>query len=220
MKPRRVAIFGGTFNPVHYGHLRCAEEARENFKLDRIWFMPSNLPPHKDRKGTISAMHRIKMIKLAIMGNPYFRVSDLEAKRGGLSYSVSTISRFREADGIESLYFILGADAFAEIDTWKSWKKIFSLTNFIVASRPPYSAGETGLVPVDIKGEFCYLPDRNLHMHKSGNTIQFFRMTPMDISSTGIRGLAREGRSIRYLAPAAVDEYIMKTGCYRDGGHI
>ena len=122
----RVGLFGGTFNPVHWGHLRAAEEIRVMFDLTQVIFIPTNIPPHKGSEEVIPAHHRLRMLDLAVEGNPYFFTSDVELKRPGKSYSIETISHFKHTFGEGlALFFILGIDAFLEITSWKNYQELF-----------------------------------------------------------------------------------------------
>jgi len=157
----RVGLFGGTFNPVHWGHLRAAEEIRELFNLEQVIFIPTNISPHKSSRELIDASHRLHMLDLALMSTPYFVTSDLELQRCGESYSVETISYFKQTSGEEVIpFFIVGVDAFLEISTWKDFRALFSLCNFIVMTRPGYEVSTTEqLIPNDIMHDFSYKPD-------------------------------------------------------------
>jgi nicotinate-nucleotide adenylyltransferase len=210
---RRVGIFGGTFNPIHLGHLRSAEEVREAQHLDRVLFVPSATPPHKPRYGLVSAEHRLAMVRLAIAGNPYFEVSTIEIDRPGRSYSVDTLRALRaEMPGV-SFVFIMGLDAFREIDTWKEYERVFELADLVVTSRPPL--GEPDLrraLPVAVRARVCY-PDKQLE-HRRENRIIFQPVSDLNISASAIRQRCRRGLSIRYLVPAAVERYITRHGLY------
>jgi nicotinate-nucleotide adenylyltransferase len=144
-------LFGGTFDPIHTGHLRCAEEVLEIFDLNRIIFVPASRPPHKLDAQITPFHHREQMVKLAIEENPCFSFSDVENQREGKSYSVETIEYFLEKylSDLE-LYMILGQDAFHAIKTWRDWEKLLLLCNFVIMTRPGYiNQGLTGIVPPD-----------------------------------------------------------------------
>ena len=213
-----MAVFGGTFNPIHLGHLRAAEEVREQLGLDRVYFVPSFIPPHKERFDVVPASHRLRMVELAVEANPFFSASNVELERGGLSFSVDTIRHFQGRLAPQALYFVMGADAFREIHTWKDYPLIFALCHVAVISRPgARSTSLARLVPVELRGEFCYDTAVRGYMHTSGNTLRFTPVTKLDISASAIRGRLRRGRSIRYLVPREVEEYIGAHGLYRDG---
>ncbi len=204
-------LLGGTFDPIHMGHLRCAEEVLELFNLNRVIFTPASRPPHKLEATITSFYHREQMIKLAIEGHPAFSYSDIENKRGGISYAVETIDYFLSnyLKDIE-LYFILGQDAFHAIETWKDWRNLLVMCNFVVMTRPGYeSKGLSGIVPDDFAAQFHY--DGNQGYRGPTGKIIFFRpVTFLDISSSDIRRRVSEGKSIRYLVPEAVRHYILK----------
>ena len=216
----RIGIFGGTFNPIHLGHLRAAEEIRERFNLKRIIFIAAAVPPHKAVEGGIPGEHRMEMVRLAISANPYFAVSDIELKRPGKSYSIGTIQFFRQRYGSDTdLFFILGMDAFLEIGTWESFQELFSLCHFIVMTRPgfdkPFSAT---ILPPEIAGDFTYDEEENRFVHLDGYSVYLQGVTFMDISSTKIREEVSKGRSIRYLLPREVERYVKRHHFYRAKG--
>lgn len=213
----RLGVFGGTFNPVHLAHLRCAEEAREALRLERVLFVPAANPPHKGAAGVAGAVHRLAMLRLAVRGNRAFRVSPLEVERGGRSYSVDTLRQLRaRLPGSTRLVFLLGVDQFREIATWRGYRDLFSLAEFGVMTRPPHViAAPRALIPVAARGEFCYGPDRTTLRHRSGNTITFLTVTALDISASAIRERLARGESVRYLVPPAVERYIDRHGLYR-----
>jgi len=214
----RTGIFGGTFNPIHLGHLRAAEEVRRACGLTRIVFVPAHLPPHKKVR-VAPARHRLAMVRLAVRGNPRFSVSDIELRRAGSSYSFETIrfvnSRLHPQD---ELFFIIGSDAFREIHTWKYYPDFFSACHFIVMGRPGEGIGFDGLLPPDIAGEFTPRPKQACYEHRSGYRVLYQRVTLLDISSTAVRRALRAGDSVRYLVPEAVERYIQKYDLYTDEG--
>jgi nicotinate-nucleotide adenylyltransferase len=212
MAEKRTGLFGGTFNPIHLGHLRGAEEIRETFGLQEVIFIPAALPPHKTTKEIIEAHHRLEMVKRATRKNPQFSTSDVELKRRGKSYSVDTIRYFREKYK-DSLYFILGRDAFVEIETWKDFHNLFSLCNFIVMARPGFI--QASPLPEVLAPAFRYDQGASGWAHGSGNMIFFKEINFLDISSTKVRELTEKGRSIKYLVPPEVEAYIEKYGLYQ-----
>jgi nicotinate-nucleotide adenylyltransferase len=216
----RIGIFGGTFNPIHLGHLRAAEEIRERFNLERVIFIAAAVPPHKEVEGGIPGEHRLEMVRLAISDNPHFVTSDIELKRPGKSYSIGTIQFFREKYGSDSeMFFILGMDAFLEIGTWKSFQELFSLCHFIVMTRPgfdkPFSAR---VLPPEVADTFVADEQGDRFIHRDGYFIYLQGVTFLDISSTKIREETREGRSMRYLLPPEVERYIKQHHFYRAEG--
>ena len=213
----KIGLFGGTFDPIHWGHLRSAEEVRETFSLDRVYFIPASNPPHKRRKPTTSARDRFEMVRLAIARNSGFGVSDVELLRRGKSYSIDTIRYFaqRNSPG-HSFYFILGLDAFSEIDSWKDVQDIFPLCHFMVTSRPGSGDGMFyRTIPVAVRRGFCYDPREKAYRHKGGKYLFFTRLTDIAISASEIRNRLKGGKSIRYLVPLNIETYIKKKGLYR-----
>jgi nicotinate-nucleotide adenylyltransferase len=215
----KIGLFGGTFDPIHWGHLRSAEEVSESFALDRIYFIPAAIPPHKRGDIITPAEHRLAMVRLAVAGNPRFAVSRVELARRGVSYTVDTLRRFAGKLAPEdSLYFVIGLDAFREIGTWKDFRELFGLAHFIVTSRP----GRRDTDPlrgtsVAVKKLFCYDSKKGEYRHASGNGLFFIELTDIAISASEIRNLVQKGKSIRYLLPRSVEAYIGKQGLYRNG---
>ena len=214
---RKIGIFGGTFNPIHYGHLRVAEEVRQVFALQKIYLVPSARPPHKGETGVVAAEHRLAMVRRARRGNPFFGSSSYECRKGGTSYSVETLAYFGKRFIGAELYFVIGWDAWCEIGTWYSFSELFSLANFIVISRHGMGS-ELGdfaepLFPFALKDEFCYEEDA-CYRHISGHTLHFTAVTRLDISSSQVRSETAAGRSLRYLVPDGVANYIYQNGLY------
>lgn len=209
----RVGIFGGTFDPVHNGHLRAAEEVRETFSLEKIYFVPVFIPPHKKDQQVTGVEDRLAMLRLATKGNNFFKLSEVEARRGGISYSMDTINvmgkKFRE------LYYLIGADAFAEIHTWHRFTDLFDHTHFVVMVRPNHK-GRSGLkmFPPGVKEHMKTLDDSTFQ-HISGNRTHLLGVTQLDISATRIREFVHDGKSILYLVPASVEKYIKDKGLYQ-----
>lgn len=210
----KVGLFGGTFDPIHMGHLRAAEEVREMFSLDILYFIPVFVPPHKREKKIADYEDRMNMVRLSIKGNRSMKLSDVEKKRGGISYSYDTICYFE--DKFKDIYFILGVDAFNEINTWYRYKDLFFHTNFIVMVRPTVLKNKGfELFPEEIKEHLKFEGDR-VFRHSSGKRIYFKDVTQLDISSTRIRHLIEQNKSIKYLVPDNVLSYIEKRGLYRN----
>jgi nicotinate-nucleotide adenylyltransferase len=219
MTIEKIGLFGGTFNPIHYGHLRPTEEIGEAFGLKRVIFIPSADPPHKRREMILPASFRVEMVKLAIGGNPRFALSEVEIQRPGKSYSIETIAHFREELGPNThLYFILGLDAFREINSWKEYRALFEICHFIVMSRPPFEKqASPALLPVELAEKFCYDLPKRAYGHLSGFYLFPREITSLDISATKIRDCLRNGRSIKYLLPSAVEAFIYTHKLYQDG---
>lgn len=213
----KIGLFGGTFDPIHWGHLRNAEEVREAFSLDRLLFIPAGTPPHKKRGAAASAWDRLEMVRLAIAKNPGFALSTVELSRAGKSYSIDTVRDFAKSRGTkDSLYFILGLDAFLDIGSWKGFEEIFRLCHCVITSRP--GSGNSlslGCMPVAARKLFCYDRKQKIFRHKSGTKLFFFKLTDIAISASDIRNRVKKGKSIRYLVPLEVESYIKKRGLYR-----
>jgi len=208
----KIGIFGGTFNPIHYGHLRAAEEVREKAGLDKVIFIPSHIPPHKELAGAVPSEKRLQIVRTAINGNPGFGLSSFEVDQGGSSYSIKTIGHIRETSGVTPS-FILGQDAFNDISTWYEAPRLFDQANFIVMSRPRAKRPDIGEVLGGAALDFR--EDGDGYVNRVGNRIDFMAVTQLDISSSLIRALCREGKSIRYLVPPEVEEYIIQERIYR-----
>lgn len=213
----RIGLFGGTFNPVHLGHLRAAEEIRELFNLERVIFIPAHLSPHKQRCNLALPHHRLKMLEYAIDRNPYFATSDVEIRRAGRSYSVDTLRHFRKSlPGGDETFFIMGVDAFLEVDSWKSCDQLFALSNVIVMTRPGYVLPGSGqILPPRLSSEFTAEQEGKRYLHASGHALVVASISALDISSGAIRKLVAAGRSVAYLVPAAVEDYIKDTQLYQ-----
>lgn len=215
---KRVGIFGGTFDPIHCGHLRAAQEVCQARGLDELFFMPAAIPPHKRNVRVGSAAQRLAMIELAIRGKEKFHCSTYELDKGGTSYSIDTLTNFRQEIGRE-LYFIIGWDAFGEISTWKSYRQLFDVSHFVVMSRSGAEPGwlDNGnmeVFPVAIKADFCY-ENEGVYRHLSGNLVYFQEVTRLDISSSMIRHERRSAHSIGCLVPDIVHDYILEHDLYR-----
>ena len=196
---KRLGIMGGTFDPIHYGHLVTAEAARTRFSLDQVVFVPSGRPPHK-QKGTTDANDRLVMTQMAIVTNPGFNLSDTEARREGYSYSIDTVREFISIYGPETeLFFITGADAILEIASWKNADELVNMCTFIAASRPGFDLTELKKLPQAWQ-----------------ERILLFEIPALAISSTDIRRRVKEGDSIKYLLPEPVEHYILRRGLYRE----
>ena len=212
----RLGLFGGTFNPIHYGHLRSAEEVAEVLGLTRVWFIPAAVPPHKPTPEMTPYAVRYEMTRLAVGDHPVMEVSDIEGRRPGRSYSIETLRQIRREVGPSwELYFILGLDAILEISTWKDYSELFNLCNFVVLDRPGYDRSRLQEVLTrEVHPDFQPLKTGAGFRHPSGYQVIFLETTLLDISATGIRRLVRQGRSIRYLLPEAVRRYIITNKLY------
>ncbi len=209
-------ILGGTFDPIHIGHLRCAEEIRELFALNQVLFIPASQPPHKDAPAITSFAQRARMVQLAIAGHPSFSFSDLEYKREGMSYSVETVAELRDRHPDLALYFIMGQDAFQDITAWKDWEKLLLSCHTIVMTRPGYKdKAPADILPLPFAGQFTYDATAGGYQGPKGMTIYFRQVTLLDIASSDLRTRIKAGTSVRYLVPDPVLAYIDAEGCYR-----
>jgi nicotinate-nucleotide adenylyltransferase len=199
----RIGILGGTFNPVHLGHLILAQEAAETHGLAAVLFVPCAAPPHKETAGLTPAEHRKAMLEAAVADNDAFEVCDLELRRGGPSYSVDTVRELRRLHPGAALHFIIGADTLPELPSWRSIYELLELCRFVAFGRP--GAGEAAPGPAAIRLRPPW-PERLLGDFTPGRTV--------DISSSDIRRRVAEGRSIRYLVPEAVEQYIARHRLY------
>ncbi len=196
-----VGVFGGTFNPVHLGHLRAAEEVREALGLGRVWFVPSRIPPHKTPHGILPPEVRLGWVERAVAGNPGFSVSSVELERDGPSYSVDTLGDLaRQAGPGRRLWFLLGVDAFLEIHTWHRVDDLLSQVNLAVMRRPPHD--DPVLAPGPLRDVLRPVPGG--FRHRSGTEVRFVPVTRLDISASRVRAALAAGRSVRYLVPESV----------------
>ena len=192
----KLAIMGGTFSPPHLGHLICAEEVNEHFKFEKVMFVPSARPPHKDGGGVLDAEHRYMMTVLATQDNPRFAVSRIELDRPGRSYSIETVKQLKEIYGQNTeIYWVIGADAILEMSIWKDVDKLLTICRFIAINRPGYDLSQAD--------------------ERFMKKVQLLEVTNVDISATEIRRRVSQGKSIRYLVPPAVEQYICENGLYR-----
>ncbi len=215
----KTALFGGTFNPVHYGHLRLAEEVREGLGFDKVIFVPAAVPPHKGGGDTLSADKRLAMTELAIRSNPCFEVSDAEILRQGPSYTVDTLrgfmARSKVGVGTDSLSLIIGADSFNDITTWCEYEEILSLTSLVVVERPHTPIKKIAEVLPEVMAKmYSYSTESDSYVGPSGTSITYLGTTLMAISSSDIRERVAEGLSIRYLLCPEVAEYIIEHKLY------
>lgn len=200
----RLGLFGGTFDPVHYGHLLLAECCREQVQLDQVWFLPAAVPPHKQQRVPSPAEARIEMLELAIAGHPAFSVCRYEIERGGISYTVETLRRIRgEAPEVE-LFLLIGADLLNDLPNWHNAAEVVQLAMPVVVRRAGFGEPDFGTLAAIAPPELV----EQIRAHQ-------VTMPQMDLSSTGIRRLVAEGRSIRYRTPRAVQKYIETHGLYR-----
>ena len=214
----RLGILGGTFDPIHLGHLRLAEEVGEAFDLEKVCIIPAASPPHKGGKEVTSFDHRFEMARLAVEGSTLLIALDLEGRRKGLSYSIETLKEFHRLYPSDlELFFILGTDAFLEIETWKDYRSLFDHAHFVVIQRPGTPTGKTEAHLFSLGISFRKDAEGRF-VGPSGNEVFFIETTLLDISSTEIREKVAAGKSIRYLVPESIRCYIMNNGLYRTHG--
>lgn len=198
----KIGIMGGTFNPIHHGHLILSEYIRTKLGLDKIIFIPTGMPPHKNKDDLLDGRTRLEMLKLAINNNPYFDSSDIEVSRTQLTYTIDTLIELKDLYKNCELYMIIGADTLLSLQTWKEYSKVLSLVNFIVADR-------LGLSTDDVLKEIERL---NI---KFGADIISVNSPVIDISSTTIRNRVGKDLSIKYLVPEVVEDYILNNNLYK-----
>ncbi len=218
-----IGLFGGTFNPLHNGHLKVAEDIKAGFKMEKIYFIPSAIPPHKGTDDLADTKDRFQMIKAAMPPGNRFMASDVEIHRQGPSYTIDTVRHFKNKLPISTpCYLIVGMDAFLEIDTWKSFQKLFDLIPFIVMTRPAQDTKQAEdpaadlekYIHVHVDPEYEFLQHKSRFVHPAKQPVYLCHVTPVDISSTRIRTFVRQGASIKGLVPDTVEKYIHKKGLY------
>lgn len=198
----RLGVMGGTFDPIHVGHLVAAEEVRSALELDRVLFVPAGYPPHKEVVDVSPAVHRVRMVELAIASNPSFEMSLLEVERGGKSYTADTLGALKREWGPDvELFFIIGMDSLSELMTWRQPETIIALSRLAVVNRPPHQGVDPGMLEEGIPG----ISDR----------VDMVPIPGIDIASTDLRGRVREGRSIKYQVLEPVERYILDNRLYR-----
>ncbi len=202
---QRIGVFGGSFDPIHCGHLLLAELAREQLQLNEVRFMPAALSPLKQAQRPTDSKHRVEMIQLAIGGNPYFKLDTRELLRGGISYTVDTLAEMKSEMQDSELVFLMGADSLADLHAWREPERICELAFVAVVARG-------GRAAPDIDKLRQYLPEKQ----KADVESHLVHMPEMEISSTEIRQRVLNGRSIRYQVPAAVEAYIAASKLYQD----
>lgn len=203
----KIGILGGSFDPIHIGHLIIAQEIMERLALHEVLFVPCSIPPHKRSAAIASANSRLKMVELAVEGDPRFRACDMEIRRGGISYSIDTIDELRESRGPGAeFFFIIGADSLLEIATWKDYKRLASSCTVVTAARSGY----------DLSG--WPWPGTGLNPEEAERIRAHIMPTPLiEVSSTDIRLRRSQGRSIMYMVPPAVERFIVLENLYSGG---
>ena len=215
--PSPLGLFGGTFDPIHFGHLRLATEVAEAFRLEQVIFLPAGLPYHRGRTAHATNDQRLTMVKLATARDARFDVDDRELRREGPTYTYDTLVEIRKERGPDTpLVFLTGSDAFGRIDTWHRWTELFDLAHFVIAIRAgdeTWQSKGPGAFPKEAWPRIT-LNQREMLSAPSGKVMTFF-MTSIAISSTAVRTLAGEGASIRYLTPDPVVEFVRSHDLYK-----
>jgi nicotinate-nucleotide adenylyltransferase len=214
----RLGLLGGTFDPIHVGHLDAAAAAQRAMRLDEIRFIPSHDPPHRPSDPRASAFHRFALIALAIEGHPSYRASDVELRREGPSYTTDTL-RAMHADGWQALqlFFILGADAFAEIATWREFPAVLDAANFVVIARPGTTLDAAAARTPEIRTRIVKAGASSEHR---GTSVFLVEAPTRDVSSTAIRARLAAGRSIDDFVPSAVERHIVAHRLYGAVGNL
>ena len=212
-----VGIFGGTFDPIHYGHLRVAEEIVETVGLQKMYFVPAGMPRLR-HSPVASSQHRVEIVRLAIQKNPDFVLDEREIYRDGVSYSIDTVREFKQEFGEEvRLCFILGADAFIKLPEWNNWKELFNLCHFIVSTRPGYTFTLIKeLLSKELREECSqrWVSNTETLKKETSGLIFIASTTMLDISATSIRAHIAVGRNVRHLVPSVTVNYISKNKLY------
>ena len=210
---KTIGVFGGTFDPIHYGHLRTAFELQQAVSLEEVRFIPCGDPPHKSITAA-NALQRFEMVEIAIRDHDKFLADDREVVRKGASYTVDTLDSLRAEFPNASLCLILGMDAFLGLPNWYQWQRILELANIIVAHRPGWRKPTDGRLKEILMDQGTAFPDE-LHWHHAGR-IYIHAVTQLEIASSRIRDLVQSGNNTRFLLPDEVNEYILKPHCYTE----
>lgn len=213
-----IGLFGGTFDPIHFAHLRLAEEAIDAFGFEQVRFIPTAAPPHRSEPGAAPA-HRIAMTRLATQGNPRFAIDDRELKRSGKSYTFDTLSEIRSEHGDRPLCLLMGADAFVQLMTWHRWNELFDLAHIAVAKRPGFPLEQlASSLPKPLREQYLrrYVANPSALNETEAGHVFAHELTALDVSATAVRALIKRQASLRYLVPDAVIAYIEEHNLYRE----
>jgi nicotinate-nucleotide adenylyltransferase len=210
----RIGLLGGTFNPIHYGHLHIAEEVAKSCNLSQVWFIPTCRPPHKQLAGEVSFAHRLAMVEVALLDCPQFVSCAVEGARGGTSYSVETLEQLTADYPQHEYFFIMGFDSFQEIGLWKNYARLFELAHIVVTARPGFPDSLTAPLPVAIADRFCYDSDSKNLRFDTGFSLFKVAHTCRNISSTEIRQQLSMSRDVGEQVPPPVIEYIRTHDLY------
>ena len=213
-----MALFGGTFDPFHYGHLRMAIEVKETLAVSRVVLFPAHHPPHKPKRPVSEARHRLAMVAAGSVGLLGIEVSDVETRREGPSYSLLTVAEFRRADPQAQILFLLGADSFSEVSMWYRYEELLSSCDFVLLPRPGAAAEPVppAGVRIEIEDPHCYSWVGKSYRLTGGRRLFCPSLPTLDISSSSIREKVRTGKCIRGLVPPEVERYISENGLYAD----
>jgi nicotinate-nucleotide adenylyltransferase len=212
MSAGMLGVYGGTFNPIHLGHLRAAEQVVERLGLERLLFVPSGTPPHKPDERIASARLRLDWVRRSVASNKRFEVDALEVERDGPSYSVDTLAAIGARIAPQRPVFVIGCDALAELDTWRDPARLLELAHLAVVARPGERADRRipGCLPPSLAPAFTLAPDGRSARHASAGTwLRWLEIEALPISSTDVRERIRAGRSIRYLVPDAIHDELL-----------
>ena len=213
MTAGKIGLFGGTFNPIHNGHLQAAEEVMEIAGLDEVIFIPSHTPPHRLLDGNISGIDRLRMVEAAVEGRDGLCVSDYEVHREQVSYTYDTLQHFLASRPDAHLGFLIGTDAFAEFDTWYKADQVLGLCDFLVMDRPGSRMSAAKALPEKFRRHYKQI-DENRLVHESGGEVRLIKIRGIEVSSTQIRRYLKNGQNVDDLLPAKTLAYIRKQGLY------
>lgn len=210
----RIGFFGGTFNPVHIGHLRSCIDVYETFMLDKIIFIPTGIPPHKN-SNIVTAEYRYNMVKLATNEIDFFDVSRIEIDSKNINYTIDTFNKLKKIYNRDELFYIMGTDAFLSIDTWKEYKQLLKYMTFIIMKRPEYDLSSI-FIKYKNMIKFKNIDEPKIYPAYE-NTAYIDKLPAFDVASSGIRRRIREGKNIMYLTPNDVINFIKAKGLYKNG---
>jgi nicotinate-nucleotide adenylyltransferase len=213
-----IGVLGGTFDPVHMGHLRLAEELADGIGLSKVRFIPSGTPPHRGPP-RVAGVHRLEMVRLGIAGNPMFETDDREIRRQGVCYTFDTLNELRAEVGDRPLCLLMGSDAFSALTTWHRWEELFDMAHIVVAHRPGFSLQELqSSLPGPLRKIYLQrlTTSTGILRRDSGGAVYAREVTALDIAATKIRGLLAGGTSARYLVPDSVLDYIDSNHLYKE----
>ena len=211
----KIGILGGTFDPIHLGHLRTAEEVGEKLGLEKVFLIPSASPPHKTNGPVTPFQHRLAMARMAAQASPLLEAMDIEGQRPGLSYSIETLKELQQMHCPEpELFFILGTDAFLEIETWREYRRLFDYAHFVVIQRAGHEEKKIDSFLMHVREDITRTGDPGVYTTSFGMIIMIMTSTFLELSSTRIRQMVAQGRSIHFLVPETVRKYILREGLY------